>query len=63
MTVGMLFWRAKEWAYGKIKQVVLKGQYDLKCNLEQSLGSRGESKSQKTFSFCYPMRGEFGGLA
>lgn len=39
LTMWVLFWRAKEWAYGRIKQVELKGQYDLKCNLEQSLGS------------------------
>lgn len=39
LTMGVLFGRAEEGAYGRIKQVVLKGQYDLKCNLEQSLGS------------------------
>ena len=34
-------------AYGRGSQVVLKGQYDLKCSLEQSLGSGRRIKKVK----------------
>ena len=45
-------------AYGRISQVVLRGEYDLKCNLEESVESCRRIKKVKSenvlFSFCYP---------